>query len=125
MAALLGTALPVASCVQVLGIQDLPAVDAHVAQCGGVRYADEPCARCVDEQCCDEANACTGDVTCASRVDCLRRCPAADAACRIRCGSPSTAPPTSPEGRFETCRLTRCYGECLGCGSLGDTWGAD
>jgi hypothetical protein len=119
---LLAMGLFSASCVDLLGIVDLPPKHPRYSRCAEVFYPAAACASCVDESCCEEAEACAADGECAADLACRSRCDVSDAACRIAC---TTAHPSAgnPVRDLETCRRRRCAGACVGCGSYVDPIG--
>lgn len=106
-----------ASCVQVLGIKELPRT------CGAVSYASTDCATCMSEACCAEVEACVADTRCATKLACSSACAVDDTSCRIACGDPVDRPAT-PEADVASCRGRACASSCVSCAGYADKFGA-
>src|SRR5689334_22220991 len=106
-------ALALASCRQVLGIEERK-LKTVAEDAGGGKVAS---AHCVDTKCCDEATACDADPACRAAYRCQQDCAPGDSDCITWCLG-STARPESL-ANLVSCASARCESQCvLSCGQL-------
>ncbi|HEX4339682.1 MAG TPA: hypothetical protein VH062_27430 [Polyangiaceae bacterium] len=123
----LGLFQGVVSCRQILGIQErkleVETPDAEkpatrATECGGFEEPSSECAKCLDEDCCDEAKGCAGDPACKAAYRCVLGCKPGDADCATWClGSYSRPDSLAP---LTACATSRCASACAphACGAL-------
>jgi hypothetical protein len=102
-----------------------PCPSGDCATCG-FTFASSTCGACVQSKCCDEADACHADASCAPLYECLTACTAADAACRNQCAAHHPVGDDAAAKSLEACLSdsARCGDACSTCGGLAD-WQSD
>jgi hypothetical protein len=119
----------VASCNLIINVSEYkvggPCPTGDCATCG-FGFASSTCASCVEKSCCDEANACHDDATCAPLYDCVTACDAADAKCRNACVAAHPVGANAAARALDVClsQSDGCGASCSNCGGLAD-WYAD
>jgi hypothetical protein len=91
----------------------------------GLGAGSDTCAACVGARCCDQAHACSGDLTCSAYETCLLAC-GADYDCRSSCVAkhPAGSSPSVPP--IDECVATYCFQECgITCGLAASYGGPD
>lgn len=89
----------IASCRQIVGVDD--------------RIALDPCDTCMELQDCATASeACQRDDACTSRSKCFAACAPGAADCISRCTNASVYGLIEPVAAYEACRATKCAAAC-------------
>ncbi|MFT3764610.1 MAG: hypothetical protein QM820_03695 [Minicystis sp.] len=126
LAGLAASSVLVASCNLILGTGGYAVGDGGATQTCGFAFASTGCASCVQTSCCDKAEACRADATCAPLYDCLVAC--TDAHCRNECSAKHPAGHNTAADALEGClsQTEACGAACSAatCGGLAD-WYAD
>ena len=121
-------ALAVASCRQLVGIQDEPPTAGAVTPAGSADASGEgggrcsaggsACASCMASSCCPQLTACADDDAgsgCKTSLDCMLQCAAGDEACSAGCVQVLDR----PLAEALACRAQSCATECgLSCGGI-------
>jgi hypothetical protein len=115
----------VAACRQLVGIGNQPPMDDAGPACG-IGYSGASCEECLEQSCCTEAKACSGDMGCSALEGCIGSCLSpGDPTCRAKCTSmvPSV---DSTEYDFAACMVGSCARQCsISCGGLAEMFGPD